>query len=85
MKSICVIRSPLWEEKENKSVVEVSKLLFFIHDFLVERQTKNFMFLKAKSFIEEKSRKNLDKVCDKFCTEEACFYESGIEYVKKWI
>jgi len=43
------------------------------------------MFLKAKSFIEEKSRKNLDKVCDKFCTEEACFYESGIEYVKKWI
>jgi hypothetical protein len=63
----------------------VSRLLFFIHDILVERQAKNFMFLKAKRVIEEKSSVSLDTVCDTFCTEVACFYESGIEYLKKWI
>jgi hypothetical protein len=70
--------------QENNSVFEVSRLSFFIHDILVEHQAKNFMFLKAKSVIEEKSRESLDTVCDKFCTEVACFYESGIEYLQKW-
>lgn len=72
-------------KKDNNSVVEVPRLLFFVRDILVERQAKNFMFLKAKSIIVEKSRESLDTVCDKFCTEVACFYESCIEYLKKCI
>jgi hypothetical protein len=76
----------LWhkQSKKKNSVFEVSRLLFFIHDILVEHQAKNCMFLKAKSVIEEKSRESFDTVCDKFCTEVACLYESGIEYLQKW-
>jgi len=65
-------------EKENNSFVEVSKF-----DILVERQAQNFMFLKAKSIIEEKSRESLDADCDKFCTEVVCLCESCMEYLKK--
>lgn len=65
-------------KKENNSVVEVSKL-----GILVERQAQNFMFFKAKSIIEEKSRESLDADSDKFCAEVVCLYESCIGISKE--
>ena len=58
---------------------------FSIPDIPVERQAQNFIFLKAKTVIEEKNRESLDRVCDKFSAEVACLYESRIEYLKKCI
>jgi len=47
-----VFQSQIQEtKKENNPVVEMSKL-----DILVARQAQNFMFLKAKSMIEENSK-----------------------------
>jgi hypothetical protein len=55
--------------KKNNSVVEVSRVLIFIHDILVYVKPQKFTSLEVKTLIEKKRRKGLDAACDKFCAE----------------
>jgi hypothetical protein len=59
VKSICGIHRPLGEEKENNSVVEVSRLLFSPMTFLLNFKPKTLCSSKLKALLKKRAERVL--------------------------